>query len=84
MEVNIEGSEYEVLHRLIETGQIEEFDVLLLQFHKIDASSATDKDEISKILSRTHSIRFEYEWIWERWDRKNTANLTTESTHELF
>jgi FkbM family methyltransferase len=84
MEVNIEGSEYEVLHRLIETGQIEEIDVLLLQFHKIDASSATDKDEISKILSGTHSIQFEYEWIWERWDRKNIANLSTESTDEHF
>lgn len=84
MEVNIEGSEYEVLYRLIETGQIESFDVLLLQFHKIDASSATEKDNISKILSRTHSIRFEYEWIWERWDRKDNANLSTESTDEHF
>jgi len=82
MEVNIEGSEYEVLHRLIESGQIEEFDVLLLQFHNIDASSATEKNRISKILSLTHSVRFEYEWIWERWDRKTIANLSMESSNE--
>ena len=71
MEVNIEGSEYEVLQRLIETGQIEDLDVLLLQFHEIDASSMTNRDNITKMLTQTHTIRFEYEWIWERWDRNN-------------
>ena len=69
LEMNIEGSEYEVLRRLIETGQIGEIETMLIQFHKVDSMSEDNRASILRELNKTHSIRFNYDWVWERWDR---------------
>jgi len=69
LEMNIEGSEYEVLRRLIETGQIGEIETMLIQFHKIDSMSEDNRADILRELKKTHFIKFNYDWVWERWDR---------------
>jgi FkbM family methyltransferase len=69
LEMNIEGSEYEVLRRLIETGQIGEIETMLIQFHKVDSMSEDNRADILRELNKSHSIRFNYDWVWERWDR---------------
>lgn len=77
LEMNIEGSEYEVLRRLIETGQIGEIETMLIQFHKIDSMSVDNRADILRELKKTHFIRFNYDWVWERWDRISSLKSST-------
>jgi FkbM family methyltransferase len=67
--LNIEGSEYEVLERLIETGLIRNIRSLLIQFHRVDASSAERRSKIRDALRRNHICDFEFPFVWERWTR---------------
>ncbi len=72
MEVNIEGGEYEVMFRLIETGKIKDVDTLLIQFHNYGLRCEYDRAKIRWNLATTHECVFNYDWIWERWEKKQT------------
>jgi len=69
MKLNIEGSEYEVLERLIETGLIRNVRSLLIQFHRIDASSAERRIKIQNCLRQSHRCNFDFPFVWESWTR---------------
>jgi FkbM family methyltransferase len=75
VELNIEGSEYEVLRRLDESNLIMDVEVLLVQFHKIDIHSSEQRLFLQQILSQTHFQRLNYDWVWERWDRNPKLKL---------
>ncbi len=68
---NIEGGEYELINRLIETNLIKNIEVLLLQFHNISESSRRDMVNIRGLLARTHYSEFKYDFIWDAWVRKD-------------
>ncbi len=70
LKINIEGGEFEVLPRLIETGLITSIDNLQIQFHKLSSDSSKDMYSIRHELSKTHECTWEYTWIWENWKRK--------------
>lgn len=70
MEINIEGGEYAVLERLLQTGAILKIETLLIQFHNIAPNSQFLVDRIRDELSLTHRLRWSYEWVWEEWVRK--------------
>jgi FkbM family methyltransferase len=70
IECNIEGGEYKVLYRLIESQVIEQIDHFLIQFHNYNLISEVDRATIRLELSKTHTLVYNYEWIWERWDKK--------------
>jgi FkbM family methyltransferase len=67
--LNIEGSEYEVLDRLIETGLISRLRCLVVQFHVIGDSSDARRNAIRLSLAKTHRCDYEYPFVWERWTR---------------
>ena len=67
--LNIEGSEYEVLPRLIETGWMDRIDVVLIQFHEWLPSSHRRRRAIQRSLKKTHVQLFDYPWAWEAWRR---------------
>ncbi len=69
MKLNIEGSEYEVLERLIETGLIRIVRSLLIQFHRVDASSTERRTRIQNGLRQSHTCDFDYPFVWESWTR---------------
>ena len=69
MKLNIEGSEYEVLERLIENDLIRKIRSLLIQFHSVDASSAERRIKIQNTLRRTHVCNFDFPFVWESWTR---------------
>lgn len=73
LEINIEGGEYEVLGRLIQTGQIKKISRLFVQFHNINPDSSRDRELIENELTLTHSLIFDYLWVWQYWE------LTSES-----
>jgi FkbM family methyltransferase len=68
IEINIEGSEYEVLADLIESGVIKRIRQLLVQFHRDSIEDELKRSLLRNRLSDTHKCVFEYPWVWERWD----------------
>lgn len=67
MKINIEGGEYELLKRLIETGDIKKISQIQIQFHCISSNSLKNMNEIKENLRKTHKSTFEYEFVWENW-----------------
>ncbi|WP_447860120.1 FkbM family methyltransferase [Nitrospira calida] len=69
MKINIEGGEYELLDRMIETGLVTRVRDIQVQFHRIDSSSERRMKNIQSLLARTHRLTWQYEWVWESWRR---------------
>jgi FkbM family methyltransferase len=70
MKMNIEGGEYELLDRLIETGLIGRIGDIQIQFHNIAADSAARMEAIQADLAKTHELTYQYRFVWENWRRK--------------
>lgn len=69
--MNIEGGEYAVLQQLIDDKIIINIKHIQVQYHNIDSNSAHKRKYINKLMSKTHSRKFNYPFIWERWDLKD-------------
>ena len=72
IEFNIEGGEYDCLIALIESGLISTINILQIQFHNFSQSSELNRAQIREKLRLTHSLIFNYEWVWERWELKHS------------
>ena len=70
MKVNIEGGEYELLDRLIESDFIKQIDNIQVQFHNISQTSRSEMQRIQRELRKTHRPTYQYEFVWENWVRK--------------
>ena len=70
MYMNIDGSEYELLEHIIECGYIKNIKHLQVQFHNFVENSKVKRKDIRKKLKTTHKCKFNYPFIWERWDIK--------------
>lgn len=68
--LNIEGGEYEVLERLLETNNVVLCDSLLIQFHKQPVGYEERYKNIVNSLHKTHTQSWCYEMVWEKWVRK--------------
>lgn len=71
MKINVEGSEYNILRRLINSGTIKKCLNLQIQFHAFVNNSEQLRTYIVKDLERTHIRTWNYDWIWENWSRKS-------------
>ncbi len=71
MKINIEGGEYELLDRLIETGLISFIDNVQVQFHDISTESEFRMERIQTGLMKTHEPTYQYKFVWDNWKRKN-------------
>ena len=67
--MNIEGSEYQLMKHIIETKFITNIDHIQIQFHNFVDDSKYLRHEIRKELKKTHKCKFNFPFIWERWDR---------------
>jgi len=71
--INIEGGEYSMLDRMIETGLIERVRYFQIQFHGFGSPNpGADRDKIRTALARTHRE----EWCvnggqWESWAKRS-------------
>lgn len=68
LKVNIEGGEYELLERLIETDLAKRCRFMLIQFHPWVENHYARKRSIAENLQRTHKNVFNYEYVWELWE----------------
>jgi len=68
--VNIEGGEYDLLDRLIETGLIKKIKNLQVQFHDFYPNAVERRARIIDQLRKTHICRYNYLFVWESWELK--------------
>lgn len=70
IKINIEGSEYELMNNLIDSGWIEKTKNIQIQFHDFISDSKKKREAIHKKLLKTHVLTYNYDFVWENW-RKN-------------
>lgn len=70
MKLNIEGSEYNVLERLIATGEIAKIDQLQIQFHRFVPDAKNRRKAIVNALRKTHRRTFNFPFAWEGWKKR--------------
>lgn len=70
LKLNIEGGEYEVLERLLDTHQITRFKSLLIQFHRQPEGWEARRDLIIERLRATHDQEWCYLMVWEKWVKR--------------
>jgi len=70
MSVNCEGGEYELLFRLLETGEIRKVKELEIQFHDFAPLAHEHRRQIRRLLMATHREVYCYPFVWEHWRRR--------------
>jgi len=70
VKINIEGGEFDLLDRLIETGDVSRFRIIQVQFHEWHRAAYSRRRKIQKALRRTHEQDWDYPFVWERWSRR--------------
>lgn len=73
LKLNIEGGEYEVLERLLDTGEIKSCRSLLIQFHRQPDDWQQRYDRIVEKLNDTHEREWGYAMVWEKWCLRDLA-----------
>lgn len=70
IKLNIEGGEYDVMERLIETGWLPRVRIFMIQFHEWFDGAHRRHRRIHKALRQTHEVVWRYPFVWEQWVRK--------------
>ena len=71
IKINIEGGEYEVLESLLAHDFIKNIKNIQVQFHDFIVENAAERmKKIQDELSKTHKLTYQYEFVWENWERK--------------
>jgi len=76
MKINIEGGEYDLLERLVESDFIGNITNIQVQFHKFVPDAEEKRRIIRDKLKRTHELTYDYEYVWENWKLKQSHELT--------
>jgi FkbM family methyltransferase len=71
IKINIEGGEYELLPRLIETGLVDRFRIIRIQFHDWIPNAFAMRRRIIRQLAKTHDVEWSYPMVWESWIRRD-------------
>lgn len=70
LKVNIEGGEYDLLEGIINRGGQTKIKNIQVQFHRFIEGCVERRSKIREELSKTHSLTYDYEFIWENWQLK--------------
>lgn len=70
MKINIEGGEYPLLDRMLDTGLLPRVDTYLVQYHEWFRGSYSGRRRIQRALRKTHTCTWDHTFVWERWNRR--------------
>ena len=70
MKINIEGGEFDILPTLLEHDIINSINNLQIQFHTFVPNAENQREAIRKKLLLTHTLTYDYYFIWENWKLK--------------
>ncbi len=71
IKINIEGGEYGLLRRMIETGLVKRCKIIRVQFHDWYPDAYKLRQEIVNKLKETHQVEWKYKFVWESWTRND-------------
>ena len=70
IQINIEGDEYPLLEYMLETGSINKFKNIQIQFHLGIKNDIKRRDEIRNgLIKNGFKIKFDYPFVWESWGK---------------
>jgi FkbM family methyltransferase len=70
IKINIEGGEYELLDKIIDSGLVKQCENMQIQFHTFIPDALSRRKSIQRKLSNTHRLTFNYTFVWENWRKK--------------
>jgi FkbM family methyltransferase len=70
MKINIEGAEYDLLEHVIARDWITNISNLQIQFHDFVPDAEARMKTLQEKLASTHSLTYQYSFVWENWARK--------------
>jgi FkbM family methyltransferase len=71
LKINIEGAEFPLLKRMIETNLFEHFNDIMIQYHEFAPNPHWQRYMINRALKKTHKRVWNYPFVWEKWSRNN-------------
>lgn len=71
LKINIEGAEYDVIEHLISSGFINNIRNIQVQFHDFVPNAKERMYKIQASLKETHNLTYQYEFVWENWEKKD-------------
>lgn len=72
IQINIEGDEYALLEHMLETGSINKFKNIQIQFHLGIQDDIKRRNEIRNGLTKNNfAVKFDYAFVWESWYKIN-------------
>jgi len=69
IKINIEGDEFPVLKTLIDNNMANVFKNIQVQFHQFIHDSVNKRNWIREKLNLTHKLTYDYEFVWENWEK---------------
>ncbi len=70
VKINIEGGEYELLERIIDSGMVKDIKYIQVQFHNFFPNAEKRMEKIQRKLSKTHRPTYQYWFVWDNWVKK--------------
>lgn len=70
IKINIEGGEYDLIESLIKNNKIKLFKNIQVQFHRFIPNCFERRKLIREELEKTHTLTYDYEFLWENWQLK--------------
>ena len=70
IKINIEGGEYELLDSILENNLQTKINNFQIQFHKMFDDCEIRRNNIREKLSETHTLTYDYTFVWENWEKK--------------
>jgi len=68
--INIEGGEYSLIPEFQKYKLLDRCETIFIQFHRLDSKSKRQRQFCRKLLSKTHTFSWNYDFVWEAWEKK--------------
>lgn len=78
MDINIEGSEYDLIEDLITSGEIAKVENVQVQFHWFVENAEERMRKLQNQLRASHFLTYQHSYIWENWKRYDKKNFFEE------
>lgn len=73
LKINIEGGEYELLEHILNMSLAGSITDIQVQFHDFIPDASRRMRAIQGRLAATHSLTYQYEFVWENWRLRREA-----------
>lgn len=74
IQINIEGSEYDLLDQILESDVLKNIKKIQVQFHLNVPNAVHKREEIRKKLAKTHREILNFPFVWEAWVLNNASS----------